>query len=148
MKRNFRAIDELLVQEGTKVVSLARLSFLPFGVTNYFMGVTSLSSLQYFLGTCIYTFNSSLSIFIGTSFYAIQKNSNSAVGDMNQLTADQKRQSDRTQNIALAAELIFSFSITFITGYYAKDMVMQKLEKLDAKEDTPQNEQGMPQMSQ
>jgi uncharacterized membrane protein YdjX (TVP38/TMEM64 family) len=41
--RNFKAIDSLLASEGITVVALLRLTFAPFGITNYIMGVTSIS---------------------------------------------------------------------------------------------------------
>ena len=43
LKNNFRAIDELLVDQGALIVALVRVTFAPFGVTSYLLGVTSIS---------------------------------------------------------------------------------------------------------
>ena len=71
MSRNFRAIDELLKEEGALVLGLLRLTFAPFGLTNYVAGVTSISAFNFLLGTCFYIFNSSMQIFIGCSLYGM-----------------------------------------------------------------------------
>ena len=60
VKRNFLIIDQLLIQEGVTLVALLRLTFAPFGITNYVLGVTSISSCSFFLGTLSYVFNSGL----------------------------------------------------------------------------------------
>lgn len=58
--RNFKAIDSLLASEGITVVALLRLTFAPFGISNYILGVTSISLTHYMLGTCSYVLNCSL----------------------------------------------------------------------------------------
>lgn len=67
--RNFKAIDSLLASEGITVVALLRLTFAPFGISNYILGVTSISLYQFMIGTCSYVLNCSLQVFIGCSFY-------------------------------------------------------------------------------
>jgi uncharacterized membrane protein YdjX (TVP38/TMEM64 family) len=54
---NFKLIDEIITEEGFKVIGLVRLTFAPFGVTSYVMGVTSISIGDYMLGNATYIFN-------------------------------------------------------------------------------------------
>lgn len=58
------------------MLGLLRLTFAPFGLTNYVAGVTSISACKFLLGTCFYAFNCSMQIFIGCSFYGMQKGAN------------------------------------------------------------------------
>lgn len=53
------------------------------------------------------------------------------MGDVSHLSEEKKQQSERTQNIVLVLELIISLGVTFVTGYFAKDMVLRKLESID-----------------
>ena len=68
---NFKAIDSLLQTEGITVVALLRLTFAPFGISNYILGVTSLSLTHFLVGTSSYAVNCALQVFIGCSFYSI-----------------------------------------------------------------------------
>lgn len=58
--RNFKAIDSLLQSEGKSVVALLRLTFAPFGISNYILGVTSISLADFMIGTCSYALNCAL----------------------------------------------------------------------------------------
>jgi len=66
---NFRLIDEIIVEEGFKVVGLVRLTFAPFGVTSYIMGVTGISLFDYMLGNATYVFNCCTQCYIGCSLF-------------------------------------------------------------------------------
>ena len=72
MSRNFRAIDELLLVQGKTIVALLRLTFFPFGILSYVLGVTSISFFDFIVGTIPYVFNASMQIFIGCSLYQMQ----------------------------------------------------------------------------
>ena len=51
--RRFGAIDKAIGQEGWKIVGLLRLSpLIPFNVSNYFYGVTSIGFWPYLLTSC------------------------------------------------------------------------------------------------
>jgi uncharacterized membrane protein YdjX (TVP38/TMEM64 family) len=51
--RQFGAIDKAIGQEGWKIVGLLRLSpLIPFNVSNYFYGVTSIGFWPYILTSC------------------------------------------------------------------------------------------------
>ena len=69
LNKNFGLIDDLVSQEGVIVTALARMTFLPTGVTNYVMGVTSIPLWKFLTGTLAYSFNCSMQVFIGCSFY-------------------------------------------------------------------------------
>jgi len=52
--RRFGAIDDAIGQEGWKIVGLLRLSpLIPFNVSNYFYGVTSIGFWPYLLASCV-----------------------------------------------------------------------------------------------
>jgi uncharacterized membrane protein YdjX (TVP38/TMEM64 family) len=55
--QNFKAFDELLITQGTLFVALLRLTFAPFGVSNYVLGITSLTPCQFVTGSLSYIFN-------------------------------------------------------------------------------------------
>ena len=57
LSSNFRAIDELLVTQGAQIVALVRVTFAPFGLTSYLLGVTSISIWQFIIGTSSYLVN-------------------------------------------------------------------------------------------
>ena len=56
---NFFLIDEVFEQgdgwEGVKIIAMLRLIVLPFGITNYVLGVTSARFWQFALGSLAYT---------------------------------------------------------------------------------------------
>ena len=84
-----------------------------------------------------------MQVFVGTGFYAIQNGKADAsqdVTNMDNLTPEKRKQGERTANIMLAIEIIMSLCVTFITAYYAKDKVMQKLQSLE-KQEMPANAQ-------
>jgi uncharacterized membrane protein YdjX (TVP38/TMEM64 family) len=52
--KKFRAIDDAIGAEGWKIVGLLRLSpLIPFNVSNYFYGVTSIGFWPYLLASCV-----------------------------------------------------------------------------------------------
>ncbi len=52
--RKFAAIDRAIAQQGWKIVGLLRLSpLIPFNVSNYFYGVTSIDFWPYLLASCV-----------------------------------------------------------------------------------------------
>lgn len=124
--RNFKAIDALLASEGITVVALLRLTFAPFGISNYILGVTSISVTDYLIGTCSYILNCSLQVFIGCSFYSIQNPS--VQPNEEPKNAEQKK----LQNTILIVEIFFTMLITTVMGLYAKQLVQRKMDELSA----------------
>ena len=47
-------IDEILETEGKLITTLLRLSYLPFGITSYILGVSSISFCDFVMGTLSY----------------------------------------------------------------------------------------------
>ena len=74
LSSNFNLIDDIITTEGCKVVGLLRLTFAPFGITSYIMGVSSISLKDYMLGNASYIINSCTQCFIGVSLYTIKLN--------------------------------------------------------------------------
>lgn len=112
--------------EGKTVVALLRLTFAPFGVSNYILGVTSISLTDYMIGTCSYALNCALQIFIGCSFYSIQNPS--LRPEEGPKSAEQKK----LQNSILIIEIVFSLLVTTVMGMYAKRLVQKKMEELNS----------------
>tara|TARA_B110001450_G_C17343116_1_gene368343 strand:+ start:151 stop:426 length:276 start_codon:yes stop_codon:yes gene_type:complete len=56
-KKNFEAINEILKEKGTTSVGLLRLTFFPFGLASYVLGVTEIKPLSFMIGTCTYLIN-------------------------------------------------------------------------------------------
>jgi uncharacterized membrane protein YdjX (TVP38/TMEM64 family) len=99
-----KAINRALPKEGWKVVALARLSpLLPFGVQNYFFGVTKVHRRDYLLATAI-------AILPGTVVYAFLGSTGRALmggGDPLKWTM-------------LAIGIIASIALTIFLGRLAK----------------------------
>ena len=73
--RNFNnykaAQDSILIEKGAQSVALLRLTFFPFGLCSYILGVTSISPLKYMIGTSTYAVNAIMQVFIGSQLYHI-----------------------------------------------------------------------------
>ena len=67
--KKFRIVDGMFVTNGIFLVALLRLVFLPFGLTCYFLAVTSIAILDYMIGTIFYLFKIMLIVLIGCSIY-------------------------------------------------------------------------------
>jgi uncharacterized membrane protein YdjX (TVP38/TMEM64 family) len=67
-------MDDVLTDEGIKVVGLIRLTFVPFGITSYVLGVSNISMMDYFIGNLSYIVNSCTQSFIGCSLYMAKAN--------------------------------------------------------------------------
>jgi uncharacterized membrane protein YdjX (TVP38/TMEM64 family) len=66
---NINIIDEIITTEGKLITALIRLTFAPFGVTSYIMGVSSIKFWDFALGHISYIVMSSSLCFIGCSLY-------------------------------------------------------------------------------
>jgi uncharacterized membrane protein YdjX (TVP38/TMEM64 family) len=71
LSKNFEAIDSILIEKGAQSVALLRLTFFPFGLCSYILGVTSISPLKYMIGTSTYAVNAVMQVFIGSQLYHI-----------------------------------------------------------------------------
>ena len=71
--QNFDIINSIFKSgaQSIKIIALLRLVMIPFGLTNYMLGVTSVTFVNYMTGTCSYLFKSSLHTFIGCTLYSV-----------------------------------------------------------------------------
>lgn len=69
LSHNFNMIDEIITTEGKLIIALIRLTFAPFGITSYIMGVSSIKFWDFAVGHLSYIFMSSSLCFIGCSLY-------------------------------------------------------------------------------
>ena len=65
--QNFFLIDELFDQgwEGVKIIAMMRLVVLPFGITNYLLGVTSAKFWQFAIGSSAYIVKLFFHLYLG-----------------------------------------------------------------------------------
>jgi uncharacterized membrane protein YdjX (TVP38/TMEM64 family) len=57
LKANFEAINEILKEKGALSVCLLRLTFFPYGLCSYVLGVTDIAVMDFMLGTASYLIN-------------------------------------------------------------------------------------------
>jgi len=70
--KNFKVIDSMFVTNGILFVALLRLMWIPFGLTSYLLGVTSISVVDYMLGTCAVIVMIVLYVLLGCTIYQAQ----------------------------------------------------------------------------
>lgn len=73
--QKFRAVDTLFVTNGILAVGLLRMIFLPFGVMCYLLAVTSVSFLDYVIGTTFIIVKVVLLCLIGCSIWEAEETS-------------------------------------------------------------------------
>jgi len=108
----------LLSTQGTVIVALLRLTFAPYGISSYVLGVTGLSLVDFLTGTCAYAVNCSMQIFIGCSLFKMGK-------------AEGGEHQKNVQTTMLIAEIGLSVIITIVMGYYATRLVKEKLAEIE-----------------
>ena len=122
LSHNFNIIDEILQTEGKLIVALIRLTFAPFGITSYIMGVSSISFFDFAIGHISYIFMSSSLCFIGCLMYsAVSHEANVALNQENE------EKSKHLARITFIVEIIFTIIVTFIIGYVSKNILEKKL---------------------
>lgn len=52
---------------------MMRLAILPYHITNYLLGITSLQFVHFAIGSCAYLYKCLLECYIGCQMYAIEK---------------------------------------------------------------------------
>lgn len=65
--KNFYLIDSLFQdgKQSIKIMVMMRLAILPYHITNYLLGVTSLQFIHYAIGSCAYLYKCLLECYIG-----------------------------------------------------------------------------------
>jgi uncharacterized membrane protein YdjX (TVP38/TMEM64 family) len=105
----FAAIDEAIGKNGWKIVGLLRLSpLIPFNLSNYFYGITSISFGPYVLVSAV-------GMIPGTLLYAYL----GAIGQAG--ISGGASQSNKWQYVLLAAGLIATIAVTILVSRIAKN---------------------------
>ena len=121
----FKLINEIVVSEGFKIVSLLRLTFAPIGVTSYILGITEITFRDYIFGNVSYLFKCSLHAFIGCQLYAPTN------GQLNQKhdSGINDKEHDSLKNKLFLFQIIFTGILTMVIAYVAKDRVETKMKE-------------------
>lgn len=107
----------IVKDDGCKIVALIRLTFAPFGITSYILGVSEISLCDYILGNITYFFNCTAQCFIGCSLY--EAAINEKVGLNNKQHNDTR--------ISFMIEVVCTILITIAIGYVSKNIIEKKL---------------------
>ena len=67
--------------DGILFVSLLRLAFIPFALTSYFLGVTSVSVFDYMVGTIIFIIQIMLAVLMGCCIWQGTENAQDESGN-------------------------------------------------------------------
>ena len=117
--KKFKIVDGMFVTKGIFLVALLRLIFIPFGLTCYFLAVTSIEILAYMIGTIFYLFKIMLIVLIGCSIYE--------ASETNQEGGEQ-------EIILLVLEIVFTVLITIWITCWAKNVLEKKFEEAEREE--------------
>lgn len=114
-KKKFGAIDEAVGKQGWKIVGLLRLSpLIPFNVSNYFYGVTSVGFWPYFLASAI-------GMLPGTLLYAYL----GAIGQAG-IGGGGKKGHSPLEWTFLGLGLLATVGVTFFVSHLAKKALKEK----------------------
>lgn len=112
LSQNFKLFDEIISTEGAKVVALLRLTYAPFGITSYLIGVSSIGLKDYLLGNVSFIFNCCTHCFIGVSLYTTKNH------------PSLNPEHDKTiTRITLLVEICLTVIVTILIGYLAKNLL-------------------------
>ena len=67
--KKFKVVDLMFKEDGILFVALLRLMFIGYGITSYVISATSISVLDYMIGTSAYIVKIMLIVFLGCSIY-------------------------------------------------------------------------------
>ena len=111
---NIELIDQIFLDpnQSIKIIALMRLIMIPFGLTNYLLGVTAVSFWRYMLGSSAYLFKCSLHTYIGCTLYMVQF---------------LKNKDKSTENTIFMIEIIFTMLLTIVISTCAKNLLNDKL---------------------
>ena len=103
--KHFKIVDGMFKERGILFVGLIRLMMLPFGVMCYSLGVTSVSVIDYMLGSSFYIIKILIFSILGCSIYS----------------ATQSPDEDKRTHIAIIIfEIILTLTITIVITVWAK----------------------------
>jgi uncharacterized membrane protein YdjX (TVP38/TMEM64 family) len=111
-------MNEIVSTDGTKIVALLRLTFAPFGIVSYILGVSDISICDYLLGNMTYIFNCTAQCFIGCSLYQAAVNEN---------LKGISQEKNYTSRLTFIIEIMFTIIVTIAIGYVSKNIIEKKL---------------------
>lgn len=120
----------MFIENGILLVMLLRLMFLPFGLTSYLLGVTSVSFSDYMIGTLVYFFKTALLCSLGCTIYLATVNAGIENGDSGHPDLNESPR-DSTSWAILAVELVLTISITVAVTLWAKYYFERKFEEAE-----------------
>lgn len=103
---------------GILLVALIRLMFLPFGFSSYLLGVTSVTLLDYMVGSSVYIVKIMLFVFLGCSIYQASEDC-------------QDGQHNNTAMIILITEIVLTVIATIVITIWAKIYFDKKYEEFE-----------------
>ena len=109
LRDNFQIFDEVLRDDGIKIVALMRLSFLPLGISSYILGVSSIRFRDYAIGNLSYIIMVCNPCFIGCFL------SNHTTNNATKLT--------------FLVQIFISILVTAMGGKAAKSILSTKMEE-------------------
>jgi uncharacterized membrane protein YdjX (TVP38/TMEM64 family) len=111
-----------LETDGKLIVALLRMTFAPFGITSYILGVSSISIFDYSVGNLSYIFMTCSQCFLGCSlFTAVNEISDPTVQKSTRFTEKYMKQ------ITFIVEIVMTLIITIVIGYISKNILQKKL---------------------
>lgn len=102
-KKNFKALDMILKEDGIKSMLLFRLAFSPITISSYAIGITSIKTWHYFIGSFSYVFRIGIAVYVGCRLYV--------KGNKKETTADQ---------VIFVIEMSITVLFTILIGVCAK----------------------------
>ena len=72
MKKHFKAVDAILVENGILPTILIRLTPAPFGMMSYIFGVTSIKTCHFVIGTTGFLRGIITNVMLGAKIYEIE----------------------------------------------------------------------------
>lgn len=115
LKRNFSAINELMVEKGTLIVTLIRVAPGPFGGISYLIGVTDIKAKDYVIGNFGYIARIVPRVYMGCLMYNISKGEDQTMSD-----PDASEEDSTTNDVLFWVNFVLSLASGFILGYCAK----------------------------
>ena len=110
-----RIIDSMFVESGILLVALLRLMFIPYGLTSYVLGATSVSFSDYAVGTLFFIIDIGLMVLLGCTLYLATVDENGdAHPDLNEV------HHDAASTAILILEIVFTILITVGLTIWAK----------------------------
>ena len=112
MSKNFEAINEILKERGAMSVGLLRLTFFPYGLCSYVLGVTDISPSDFMLGTATYLINCLMQVFIGAELYHMQE-----------VNGSKEAGSNIVEEMFFVIQMLVGCSVSLTMAYFAKKMI-------------------------